>query len=112
MGTSSPRSRRSAVARSTRDPFSFIPYPFANGQPGGEIGLTTGRRTELGRVVRQIHDAQVEIDPLVMAYYRFDWVVQELAAYWRRVFAKPDVGDDTSAQGLDMLADVRARSRR
>jgi spectinomycin phosphotransferase len=46
----------------------------------------------------------VEMDPVVMAYFRHDWVVQELADYWRRVFLMGDVGDGTRAQALDLFA--------
>jgi spectinomycin phosphotransferase len=221
------------------EPFSLLLYPFVDGEPGGDIGLTTAQRIELGRLLRQIHDmpapsnitriirherfvprdlepvrriaAEVrsgsfddplqrtlvdiwarhqreidriidrteplgaearvrsgdpvichadfhawnvlvqpsgdfvvvdwdetllaprerdlmfvdggvgdldtdgsvfysgyghgEIDPMVMAYYRFDWVLQELASYWRRVF-QSDVGDDTRAQAVRLFASM------
>jgi spectinomycin phosphotransferase len=41
------------------DPYSFIVYPFVDGDSGGDIGLTTAQQTELGRVVRRIHDLPV-----------------------------------------------------
>jgi spectinomycin phosphotransferase len=44
------------------DPYSFILYPFVDGESGGEIGLTTAQQTELGRVVRRIHDLPVPPD--------------------------------------------------
>ena len=50
----------------------------------------------------------VEIDPLALAYYRYEWVVQDIGDYGERVFLMPDVGDETkeaSVQGLiDMFA--------
>ena len=49
---------------------------------------------------------EVEIDPVVIAYYRFDWVVQELADYGRRVFRMPDLGEDTRADAVDKIAEV------
>lgn len=47
----------------------------------------------------------VEVDPVVMAYYRFDWVVQELASYGDRVLAS-DVGDATRAEAVDLLVSL------
>ena len=44
------------------DPYSFIVYPFVDGESGGDIGLTTAQQTELGRVVRRIHDLPVPAD--------------------------------------------------
>jgi spectinomycin phosphotransferase len=44
------------------DPYSFILYPFVDGESGGDIGLTTAQQTELGRVVRRIHDLPVPPD--------------------------------------------------
>jgi spectinomycin phosphotransferase len=44
-----------------------------------------------------------EIDPLALAYYRYEWVVQDIGDYGERVFLMPDVGDETkkaSVQGL------------
>ena len=41
------------------DPYSFIVYPFVDGEPGGDIGLTSAQQTELGRAVRRIHDLPV-----------------------------------------------------
>jgi spectinomycin phosphotransferase len=219
------------------DTFSLIVYPFVDGEPGGEISLTTAQRTEFGRVVRRIHDTPVsedlatimrrerfvpplvglartigrqvlsgafddrfqrsfaafwlghqreierileraealgvaartsaadrvichadihtwnvlvepsgdfvivdwdetllaprerdlmfvdggiggldndgpaffagyggiQIDPVLIAYYRFDWVAQELADYGRRVFLTPGLGDGTRAEAVDFL---------
>jgi spectinomycin phosphotransferase len=36
-----------------------------------------------------------EIDPLTMAYYRYEWVVQEIGAWGEDVFLRDDVGDET-----------------
>lgn len=47
----------------------------------------------------------IEVDPVVMAYYRFDWVVQELASYGDRVLAS-DVGDATRAEAVDLLVSL------
>jgi spectinomycin phosphotransferase len=47
----------------------------------------------------------VEIDPVVMAYYRFDWVVQELASFGDRVLT-PGVGEATRAEAVDLLVSL------
>ena len=47
----------------------------------------------------------VEVDPVVMAYYRFDWVVQELASYGDRVLTS-GVGDATKAEAVDLLVSL------
>jgi spectinomycin phosphotransferase len=47
----------------------------------------------------------IEVDPVVMAYYRFDWVVQELASYGDCVLTS-GVGDATRAEALDLLASL------
>jgi spectinomycin phosphotransferase len=41
------------------EPYSFIVYPFVDGESGGDVGLTTAQQTELGRVVRGVHDLPV-----------------------------------------------------
>jgi spectinomycin phosphotransferase len=48
---------------------------------------------------------EADIDPIVMAYYRFDWVVQEIADYGRRVF-HDDVGDETKEEAIEMVEDA------
>lgn len=35
------------------------------------------------------------IDPVAIAYYRYEWVVQEIGDYGERVFAMKDIGDET-----------------
>jgi spectinomycin phosphotransferase len=54
------------------EPFSLVVYPFVEGEPGGEIGLTTAQYTEWGRVMRRIHDEPIA-DELVsiMRHERF-----------------------------------------
>lgn len=46
----------------------------------------------------------VDIDPVLIAFYRFDWVVQELADYGRRVFLMPELGDESRAAANDLFA--------
>jgi hypothetical protein len=45
----------------------------------------------------------VDPDPLLIAYYRFDWAVQEVADYGRRVLLSPDAGDATRAEAAQMF---------
>jgi spectinomycin phosphotransferase len=51
---------------------------------------------------------KTEIDPLALAYYRYEWVVQELGDYGERVFFMNDVGEETkrdSVRGFYQLFD-------
>lgn len=46
---------------------------------------------------------ETEINPLALAYYRYEWVVQDIGDYGERVFLMHDVGEETkkaSVQGL------------
>ena len=49
---------------------------------------------------------EVEIDPLALAYYRYEWVVQELGDYGARVFLADDVGADTVADAVRGLIEL------
>jgi spectinomycin phosphotransferase len=42
----------------------------------------------------------VEIDPVAIAYYRYEWVVQEIADFGERVFLTPDVGAETKQDAV------------
>ena len=42
----------------------------------------------------------VEIDPLALAYYRYEWVVQELGDYGERVFLMKDIGEKTRRDAI------------
>ena len=46
---------------------------------------------------------EVSIDPVVMAYYRFEWVVQELVEFGEVVFDR-DAGDATRADAVASIA--------
>jgi spectinomycin phosphotransferase len=35
------------------------------------------------------------IDPLALAYYRYAWAVQDMAAYGEEVFFTPDLGEES-----------------
>jgi len=48
---------------------------------------------------------EVAIDRALIAYYRFDWGLQEVADYHRRVF-DPALGERTRAAALEHLVDL------
>jgi spectinomycin phosphotransferase len=41
------------------------------------------------------------LDPLALAYYRYEWVVQELGDYAKRVFVTPGTGEVTLADAVN-----------
>jgi spectinomycin phosphotransferase len=43
------------------------------------------------------------VDPLALAYYRHDWVIEDLAAYGNDVFRRQDIGAITRADSFDRL---------
>lgn len=50
-----------------------------------------------------------QIDPVVLAYYRYEWVVQELGDFGERVFFAEDGGEETkrdSVRGFRQLFDA------
>jgi spectinomycin phosphotransferase len=48
----------------------------------------------------------VEVDALALAYYRFEWCVQEFADFAKRVFLLNDVGDTTRADAVRGFAQL------
>lgn len=40
------------------------------------------------------------VDPVVMAYYRYEWAVQEISEWAERALLVPDLGDETIADAL------------
>ena len=50
----------------------------------------------------------VELDPIVLAYYRIEWAVQDIAEFSASVFLDPDAGDDTKAEAVDMIVTMFA----
>jgi spectinomycin phosphotransferase len=40
------------------------------------------------------------VDALALAYYRYEWVVQEIGAYGEQVFLAPEVGEKTKADAV------------
>lgn len=51
----------------------------------------------------------IETDPTVMAYYRIEWAVQDLAEFSASVFLDPDAGEDTKAESVDMVVKLFAQ---
>jgi spectinomycin phosphotransferase len=49
-----------------------------------------------------------DVDPLALAYYRCEWVVQELGDYGERVFFLDDLGAETKAESLRFFAELFA----
>ena len=43
------------------------------------------------------------VDPLALAYYRHDWVIEDMAAYGNDVFRRRDIGAITRADSFDRL---------
>jgi spectinomycin phosphotransferase len=41
-----------------------------------------------------------EVDAVAIAYYRYEWVVQEFGDYGERVFFTPDAGEETLSDGI------------
>ena len=49
---------------------------------------------------------RTEVDPLALAYYRYEWVVQDIGDYGERVFLMEDVGDETKEASVRSLMDM------
>jgi spectinomycin phosphotransferase len=43
---------------------------------------------------------EVDVNPIVLAYYRYEWVVQEIGDYGERVFLTKDTGDVTQRESV------------
>ncbi len=43
----------------------------------------------------------IEINPLALAYYRYEWCVQEIGDFGERVFLTKDIGERTSQDAVD-----------
>jgi spectinomycin phosphotransferase len=51
----------------------------------------------------------IEVDPVALAYYRYEWVVQEIGDYGERVFLRQDTGAETindAVRGFRQLFDL------
>lgn len=48
------------------------------------------------------------IDPLALAYYRYAWAVQDIAAYGEQVFFSPDLGEVTRRAAVQGFMDLFA----
>ena len=47
-----------------------------------------------------------EIDALGLAYYRYEWVVQEIADYGERVLLRPEVGAETKRAAVESFLEL------
>ena len=43
----------------------------------------------------------VEINPLALAYYRYEWCVQEIGDFGNRVFLTRDIGESTKQEAVE-----------
>ncbi|MEM7129534.1 MAG: aminoglycoside phosphotransferase family protein [Chloroflexota bacterium] len=44
---------------------------------------------------------EVEIDPAILAYYRYEWVVQEIGDFGQRVFLMAELGEETKRHSVE-----------
>jgi spectinomycin phosphotransferase len=51
----------------------------------------------------------VEINPLALAYYRYEWCVQEIGDYGERVFAANDIGNETKRAAVEEFIKLFSR---
>ena len=67
---------------------------------GGAVGgeLINARQEAL--FFADVGYGATEIDPFALAYYRYEWVVQEMGDYGERVFLANDVGDETKCDAV------------
>jgi spectinomycin phosphotransferase len=49
---------------------------------------------------------KVEINPLVLAYYRYEWCVQEIGDFGERVFLTKDIGESTKQNSVEGFSDL------
>ena len=50
----------------------------------------------------------VELDPIVLAYYRVEWAVQDLAEFSASVFLDHDAGEGTQADAVERIVEMFA----
>jgi spectinomycin phosphotransferase len=43
---------------------------------------------------------ETEVDPLALAYYRYDWCVEDMGEFAKDVFARESLGDETKANSI------------
>lgn len=51
----------------------------------------------------------VQINPLALAYYRYEWCVQEFADYGERVFLMTDAGENTKRDAVEKFMELFER---
>jgi spectinomycin phosphotransferase len=93
------RSTVDGAAFDAGEPYAFALFPFIDGAPGGELGLTAAQRTELGRVLRTIHET--EADGALERLMRHERFAVRDEAYIERVHAAADAAErDGIAEAL------------
>jgi spectinomycin phosphotransferase len=43
---------------------------------------------------------ETDVDPLALAYYRYDWCVEDIGSFAERIFTSEIVGDETKANSI------------
>ncbi len=66
--------------------------------------VVAGRVTDAQATAFETGYGSGEADPLLIAWYRIDWAVQDLADFARRVLFDPDAGAETRGYSLDLFA--------
>jgi spectinomycin phosphotransferase len=51
----------------------------------------------------------VEIDPLALAYYRYEWCVQEIGDFGNRVFLTDGMGESTKGESVEGFIELFSR---
>lgn len=49
---------------------------------------------------------QTEIEPVALAYYRYEWVVQEIGDFGERVFLRQDLGEETKKEAVQGFVEL------
>lgn len=66
---------------------------------GGVVGATAEERFFRGY-------GTTAIDPVTLAYYRYEWVVQEIGDFGARVFLTPELGEETQRDAVRGFRDL------
>jgi spectinomycin phosphotransferase len=70
----------------------------------GGIGTQTGRPQDTAHFLEGYGNAV--IDPDALAYYRYAWAVQDMAAYAERVFFLPDLSEEARCEAVRGFVDL------
>lgn len=53
---------------------------------------------------------ETEIDPLALAYYRYDWCVEDIGAFAEDIFGRKNLGEETKANSIKWFKSLFAQS--